>query len=425
MKKNIPVLIAALILAPRGAQAAPVEEFPRETHRTEYRFDENHSQRRAKAMDAEFSCIREQRGRQGTLEWSDVCVAGDPVPAHKLVTKKDLVNMALDEVATKREVRPARSPTRRESRILPPPARSSSPLASVASGRPKEKESDEVEADYYAPAEKPAKKRHEESSWQVPPEPIVKKDQVEIGTEISHISYKEPIFNLEEKGVMYGVYASYAHRLDEKKTDTAVINMVKLDGKFSTGSLDYKSDGSGTLENIPDYIIELRGVLGYDFTPVPQSVITPYAGLGFRYLKDGGGGMSSSTGALAYDRAARYYYLPMGVEFQNQLSSDWLIAMTGEFDIFLYGRQSSYLSDTSVLEPDLQNDQHRGYGLRGSFQLVKKGEGMNIAIAPFIRYWRVRNSELTGAVGPSGVVEYGDEPNNNSTEFGVKLSVQY
>lgn len=135
--------------------------------------------------------------------------------------------------------------------------------------------------------------------------------------------------------------------------------------------------------------------------------------------------MSSSTGALAYDRAARYYYLPMGVEFQNQLSSDWLIAMTGEFDIFLYGRQSSYLSDTSVLEPDLQNDQHRGYGLRGSFQLVKKGEGMNIAIAPFIRYWRVRNSELTGAVGPSGVVEYGDEPNNNSTEFGVKLSVQY
>ncbi len=109
----------------------------------------------------------------------------------------------------------------------------------------------------------------------------------QLGTEISHIIYKEPGV-MEEKGMMYGVVGSYTYH------DKV---MLKLEVKGSWGELDYSSPVSGVIENIPDYMVEVRGLGGYDFSVSEATILTPYIGIGYRYLNDDSSGKISSMGS--------------------------------------------------------------------------------------------------------------------------------
>ena len=212
---------------------------------------------------------------------------------------------------------------------------------------------------------------------------------------------------------MYGVFASHTVRMSEEDAlYSEIINMYKLDAKFSYGQVDYTST-SGTVNNIPDFMVEFRGVMGKDFYPNQQWLFTPYAGLGFRWLDDE---FASTHASGTYQRVARYLYAPIGLEISHQLNSSWRLGGTGEFDIFFYGRQTSNLSDVDLSLPDVNNSQRRGFGLRGSLKLVKEGEKVDFNIEPFVRYWHIKDSD---------VAEGYYEPNNTSTEFGVKLGVQF
>ncbi|PIV41068.1 MAG: hypothetical protein COS27_10960 [Nitrospirae bacterium CG02_land_8_20_14_3_00_41_53] len=72
--------------------------------------------------------------------------------------------------------------------------------------------------------------------------------------------------------------------------------MLKAEGRLSYGWVDYSN--SGTMDDIDDYIWELRGLGGYDFSVLKASILTPYIGIGYRYLNDDMSGRVSSTGAL-------------------------------------------------------------------------------------------------------------------------------
>jgi hypothetical protein len=135
----------------------------------------------------------------------------------------------------------------------------------------------------------------------------------DLGTEISYIRYKEPSV-MEEKGVMYGIVGSYAYRGELFKLQRC---MLKAEGKFAYGQVDYKN--SGTLDNIDDYILEFRGLGGYDFSILKASTLTPYVGIGYRYLNDDMSGMTTSTGARGYERESNYLYSPIGVEIITPL----------------------------------------------------------------------------------------------------------
>ena len=106
------------------------------------------------------------------------------------------------------------------------------------------------------------------------------KHAAEIGTEISYIKYKEPGI-MDEKGMMYGVVGSYTYH------NTL---MFRAEGKWSYGKVDYDgelSDGTPyTINNIDDYILEFRGLLGYDFFLSQTLSLTPFTGFGYRYLND-------------------------------------------------------------------------------------------------------------------------------------------
>lgn len=234
----------------------------------------------------------------------------------------------------------------------------------------------------------------------------------EAGTEISHITYDEPDV-MEEKGTMYGLVGSYTYR------DSM---LLKTELRGSWGEVDYSN--SGTMNDIDNYMLEFRTLGGYDFSAFETAVISPYIGLGYRYLNDDAKG-TTSTGALGYERESNYYYSPIGIMADIELSDEWFLGLTAEYDYFWKGIQKSHLSDANPNFNDVENDQNEGYGCRGSVQLTKKGEKVDFIIEPFVRYWNIKESEDSNITYAGVIVGYGYEPKNTSTEYGLRLTARF
>ncbi len=242
-----------------------------------------------------------------------------------------------------------------------------------------------------------------------------KKHSFSVGTEISYIKYDEPGL-MENKGEMYGLVFSYAYH---NKL------MTKIEGKFSYGEVNYEGstwDGTPlTIKRIPDFMVELRALLGYDFKANESITISPYSGVGYRYLQDN----SQDRYSGGYERESNYIYIPAGVETVARLGGGWSVGATAEIDIFIWGRQISYLSDADSGYNDIENEQMKGYGARGSVFIAKKFEKVGFVIEPFIRYWNIRESMDADVVYDGYIEGYGVEPNNNSTEIGCKLAITF
>ncbi|MDD4910203.1 MAG: hypothetical protein PHR44_05940 [Candidatus Omnitrophica bacterium] len=250
-------------------------------------------------------------------------------------------------------------------------------------------------------------------------EPI--RHKMELGTEISHITYEEPGV-MEEKGVFYGVAGSYTYR-DALSLPVSNVSsyMLKVEGRFAAGEVDYTSSSSGSIDDIDDYLWEARGLAGYDFSSsYTTSVITPYTGIGYRYLNDDGAGKISTTGGAFYERESNYLYSPIGIEIAAKLEDGWSIGGLFEYDYFWWGKQKSHMGILPGYY-DIENDQEKGYGLRGSLKLKREGKIVDFIIEPFIRYWDIKDSEVT--IDPDG--DGWIEPENNSTEYGLGFKLVY
>ena len=243
----------------------------------------------------------------------------------------------------------------------------------------------------------------------------LQKHTLELGPEISHIEYKEPDI-MKEKGWMYGIvgYYTYHSRL-----------MLKAEGRFSYGQVDYSSPISGTMDNIDDYILELRGLGGCDFPVSKTSFLTPYIGIGYRYLNDNTSGKVTSIGHLGYERESNYIYSPIGAKFITDLKNGWSVGAMAEYDIFWWGEQKSHFSDVDPSLNDIKNRQTSGYGLRGSVELQRKVKKIAFAIEPFIRYWNINESRHEDLTQYGITIGEAWEPKNNSTEYGINLLVRF
>ncbi len=235
----------------------------------------------------------------------------------------------------------------------------------------------------------------------------------EIGPEISTIEYKEPDV-MSQKGLMYGIGAAYTYRNGV---------MIKVAGRYSYGQVDYKN--SGTINNIDDSIFEIRALGGYDFKISSSFTMTPFIGLGYRYLKDDMAGRISSTGAKGYLRESNYYYSPIGIEAVNVFDKGWSAGVILEYDYFWKGTQKSYLSGAIAGYNDVENSQNSGYGVRGSIIIKKQTDRVFYAIEPFIRYWNIDKSEIKNLTYYGTVIGTAWEPKNESTEIGVKFMIGF
>ncbi len=230
---------------------------------------------------------------------------------------------------------------------------------------------------------------------------------LEVGPTISTITYKEPGY-MRESGTMAGIAGSYAYHNNV---------MFMIEGDFSYGQMKYEgrlTNGTPiTINNIDDYLVEVRALGGYDFRLLETMFLTPYVGVGYRFLSDKIG----SAFVNGYDRESNYLYLPVGIMFTTELKNNWSLGTTLEYDIFLKGTQKSYLNDVDPGYNILKKQQHNGHGFRGSIKIEKGFFSAEL----FVKYWDIGASEQVVLTFYDQSVGYRLEPKNNSTQIGMKL----
>jgi hypothetical protein len=389
---------------------------------------------RLTAMDKELNCVSNHV--KSGVDWNDVCYTSSGTDKDRLVTKSidqmiDENNAAAEELSKGRTVDTISKEhgayadsvksvddTIREQGVLDNSAdTTTNTQQNLDSSRANEPQ-------YVQYAQNTTTTRDTidyspEGSLSTPPQSIndraENQNKFELDFELDHQRYVEPIFDLEDTGFLYGIYGSYTVRPSKSENMFEdIIDMYKVDLRYDIGKIDYKTSTSA-IDNITDWTFEVRGLLGKDFPVLQDARLTPYAGFGFRYYNDD----------FVYERESRYFYIPVGLEFTTHLTEGWLVSPTVEYDIFLSGTQESHLSQSPPAgQPDLKNDQNTGFGMRGSVKFIKENKLVNFVIEPYIRFWHIDDSETVTAVGPVFIAT-GTEPENKTTEYGVRLGAQF
>ena len=240
----------------------------------------------------------------------------------------------------------------------------------------------------------------------------------ELGLTLSHYDYREPSLDVRMVALNAG--------LEYQKT-----NALSGD-RFWTAGVDYANgpdnySGSGNLV-VPKYYYNLKLAVGKDLF-YDTYVLSPYVGLGYRFLKQSGGGLATSSGAYFYDRYSSYFYLPLGLKRRIAVAGGAQFETTFEYDYLLAGNQYSGLSvadnwgysDSS----NVNNRQTSGYGLNASI-LYRRPDGW--AFGPYWKYWNISTSDrATWTYKESGTAYSVStwEPANTTEEFGFKAMYKF
>lgn len=239
-----------------------------------------------------------------------------------------------------------------------------------------------------------------------PSNPLLTRRGWEVGGQIANYQYEEPgLMNL--KGNRIGAVGAYTFTSPNRVYS-------RIDLRSSYGSLKYQ--GSGTLDDVPDWIFETRAVIGRDYLTGDSAALSPYIGLGYRYLYNDLRGYSS-TGHVGYQRVSQYLYVPVGLTARFRTGERWVVAPTVEYDAFLGGRQYSQLSDTGIGYSDATNKQKHGYGYRAYLML----ESGHWAFGPWFYYWNIKDSDVVSI----GLGTVAMEPANWTREYGVELRYRF
>ncbi len=236
-----------------------------------------------------------------------------------------------------------------------------------------------------------------------------------VSVDVLHIAYKEPGV-MEEKGMMVGMSGDYTFHLNNF--------MFKAEGRFGIGSVDYSSGQSGELEDIADYILETRFVFGHDFN-LDNARLTPFTGLGYRYLFDDGSGKPTSIEHYAYDRKARYLYTPIGLQAVVGLGHRWYLGAAAEYDLFWRGWQRSRLNDVNSNYSPVDNTQKDGWGARASVNITKEFAKLDFYIEPYFIYWDIDISDIDTLMFYDIPIGDAWEPPNTSREWGARVGIRF
>jgi hypothetical protein len=185
-----------------------------------------------------------------------------------------------------------------------------------------------------------------------------------------------------------------------------------------------------------DWYVEARGLVGKDLIG-NRWALSPYAGLGFRYLSNG-------TSGVAGYRTDQYIYLPLGLTARTAVGSDSTLSFNLEFDVLILGWQTTRDSELgggdvppTATAPgftingftDVSFAQHGGWALRASakYQFTRRW-----SVEPYYVHWDVNASPVsyeTVAFTVNNVTAREQmgfyEPRNVTDEAGVKLGFHF
>ena len=250
-------------------------------------------------------------------------------------------------------------------------------------------------------------------SGQPPKSALFDKNVFDVGLQVSYLTYNEP--HTKTKGMMCGLIGSYTYHDDI---------MLKSELRLSYGGVDWSGSTLNgtrvTAHHSLNLLGEVRELGGYDFPMLTASIITPYAGIGLRYL-------NNDVLPKPYERESYYIYSPLGMGFITDLGNNWYIGESAEYDYFWWGYHTTHpMDDLPGLHEDIISYQRNGYGLRGSITLEKKYVNVAFKGGPFINYWNINKlhpQTLSYTGSPMGFVW--QEPGNNSLEVGIELGLKY
>lgn len=236
---------------------------------------------------------------------------------------------------------------------------------------------------------------------------LQRKYRVNFSYEISHIEYREPNVEspdglvMKETGIMQGISGDIA--MFPKNV------MIKFDARLSFGKVDYSSLVSGSFPGIRDYQAETRFSLGYVYAASERLHLTPYGGIGLRFLFNG----LSAAGPGGYDRHQYYLYSPIGMESVLRIRSGWSLLATAEYDLYWHGWQHSFFPGTIE---GWRFDQSNGWGARGYFGFSRTAGRVDFSFGPYFRFWDIADSDVVGGY---------HEPPNTSKEWGCKIGLGF
>ncbi len=231
---------------------------------------------------------------------------------------------------------------------------------------------------------------------------LITRTGFDLGLQFSNYHYQEPSLAMKNDGLKYGAAAR----------GTLVLGwgfFLQADGRFAYGPVDY--EGSGTAKDKDDYFWDGRVMGGKDFILDRSVSVTPFGGIGYRFLFDDLRG-TTSTGRVGYRRESQYLYAPMGLNPRLRLDSESRLSLSAEYDYLIAGTQTSYLTDVNAGYGDIVNQQNGGYGARGSLMYETSSWGLG----PFFNYWNINQSTTN-----CGITRCGFEPHNQTMEYGLQL----
>ena len=226
----------------------------------------------------------------------------------------------------------------------------------------------------------------------------------DLGLQAARYHYEEPDF-MRLEGNRGGLSAAYTE-VEERR-------FGKLEGRYSYGKLKY--EGTGTQNGVPDHIFETRALAGADYHAGSVMSVSPFIGLGYRYLYNDLRGYDTVGGVtyFGYRRYSQYLYAPVGITARFAIGAGWALVPTVEYDYFIRGRQKSKLTDTGIPGlVDITNEQKHGRGYRASLTV----EAGHLAFGPWVNYWRIKDSEVSAGFF---------EPANRTREAGVEVRYRF
>ena len=252
--------------------------------------------------------------------------------------------------------------------------------------------------------------------------PTFPRHTIEVGVGVTSLDYEEKIedVDVDIDGLMYGIVGSYTYHNNI---------MLNASVEYQVGDLDYEGmlqtlviDPSGTEiidspseSETEDLKVECRGLIGYDYVLGGSHVVTPFLGLGYRYLSD------DIKGFGGYERRITYWYSPVGLKTCSPLSKDWTWGIGLEYDIFWDGEAGS---DSDLLS-DL--DQDSGYGVKFSVRFNRHFKNdYSLFIEPHMAYWDIDESEAGSFGGQGGTQGIRiREPDNTTTSYGLRIGLAF
>ncbi len=260
-----------------------------------------------------------------------------------------------------------------------------------------------------------------------------KKHTFELSAETYSYKYDETVGGekfMNTKGSYKGLLGAYTFRPVDMDSffDEIAANIFSVEVSYAVGQVDYDgayTDGVTvtpfTYSGIDDYTYEVRGLAGREYLWGQGWGLTPYFGVGLRYLNNG-----SREMPYGYDRESRYMYMPLGFTLNKQFCGGWALAWNAEYDQLVAGKQTSHFENIDPGLNAIENDQRKGFGARTSLKIQKDLAKVKLSVEPFFRYWHIQPSTIDPITyGGDVIVGAGQEPENTTQEFGVKMGVHF